>query len=251
MSALRHLAVVVLLISGCRLTGGTAPHDGSPGGAPSSTGSSDPAISRVTCDDVSFDLAVLEQPGGAENGDDPAAAALRDHLASGMETEFLPDAGWIEAVRTESRVLFIAPEGGSLARVDMQLEGGRWRATGWGGCRLRPETPMGTNIATFRVAPGETLTPETIELDVLVMELACNSGEDARGRVRDPAIIRSAESVTVVFTVVARPGGHDCPSNPETPFRLVLPEPLGDRVLLDGSSIPPRDATDCEPDRCP
>jgi hypothetical protein len=252
MRALQHLAiVVVLLISGCRLTGGAPPGDGSPGGAPSSTGSSDPAISRVTCDDLTFDLAVLSQPGGAENGDDPAAAALRDHLASGMETDFLPATGWIEAVRTESQVLFIAPVEGGVARVDMELDAGQWRASGWGGCTLRPEIPLGTNIATFRVAPGETLTPETTELDVLVTEVECNSGEDARGRVREPAVIRSPESVTVIFTVVARPGGHDCQSNPETPFRLVLPEPLGDRVLLDGSQIPPRDAMECEPDRCP
>lgn len=252
MSALRRLPiVVVLLISGCRLTGGAPPGDGSPGGAPSSTGGSDPAISRVTCDDVTFDLAVLDQPGGAENGDDPAAVALREHLASGMETDFLPAAGWIEAVRTESRVLFIAPDGDGLARVDMQLEGGRWRASGWGGCTLRPEIPFGMNIATFRVALGETLTPETTELDVLVTEVECNSGEDARGRVQEPAVIRSPESVTVIFTVVARLGGHTCPSNPATPFHLVLPEPLGDRLLLDGSSIPPRDATECEPNVCP
>lgn len=252
MSALRRLPiVVVLLISGCRLTGGAPPGDGSPGGVPSLDAGSDPVISRVACDDVAFDLALLEQPGGAENGEDPAAVALREHLASGMETDFLPAAGWIEAVRTESQVLFIAPVEGGLARVDMRLEGGRWRASGWGGCTLRPEIPFGTNIATFRVAPGETLTPETTELDVLVTEVECNSGEDARGRVQEPAVIRSPESVTVIFTVVARPGGHDCPSNPETPFRLVLPEPLGDRMLLDGSSIPPRDATECEPDRCP
>jgi hypothetical protein len=245
MSALRPLTIVVaLLISGCRPSGGAAPSEGSSSGEPSSTEGSDPAISRVTCDDVSFDLAVLDQPGGAENGEDPAAAALRDHLASGMETDFLPDAGWIDALRTDSRVLFIAPEGDGLARVDMQLEGEQWRATGWGGCHLRPEIPLGTNIATFRVAPGETLTAESTGLDVLVTEVECNSGEDARGRIREPVILRSAESVTVIFTVVARPGGHDCPGNPETPFRLVLPEPLGDRVLLDGSSIPPRDATD-------
>jgi hypothetical protein len=252
MSALRHLAiVVVLLISGCRLTGGAPAGEGSPSGAPSPTGGSDPAISRVACDDVAFDLALLDQPGGAENAGDAAAVALREHLASGMETDFLPAAGWIEAVRTESRVLFIAPVEGGLARVDMKLEGGQWRASGWGGCTLRPEIPLGMNIATFRVAPGETLTPDSTELDVLVTEVECNSGEDARGRVREPAIIRSAESVTVIFTVVARPGGHTCPSNPATPFRLLLPEPLGDRVLLDGSSIPPRDATECEPDRCP
>lgn len=248
MSALRRLPIVaVLLISGCRLAGGAPPSDG----APSSTEGSDPAISRVTCDDAAFDLALLDQPGGAENGDDPAAAALREHLASGIETEFLPAAGWIEAVRTDSRVLFIAPSEGGLARVDMQIEGGQWRASGWGGCSLRPEIPLGMNIATFRVAPGETLTPETTDVDVLVTELACNSGEDARGRVQEPAVIRSADSVTVIFTVVARPGGHECPSNPATPFRLALPEPLGDRVLLDGSSIPARDATECEPNVCP
>lgn len=252
MSAFPRLAiVVVLLISGCRLTGGAPPSDSSSGEAPPSTGVSDPAISRVTCDDVAFDLALLDQPGGAENGDDAAAVALREHLASGMETDFLPAAGWIEAVRSESRVLFIAPVEGGLARVDMKLEGGQWRASGWGGCTLRPEIPFGMNIATFRVAPGETLTAETTEVDVLVTEAECNSGEDARGRVQEPAVIRSAESVTVIFTVVARPGGHDCQSNPPTPFRLLLSEPLGDRALLDGSSIPPRDATECEPNICP
>lgn len=251
MSALPRLAiVVVLLISGCRLTGGAPPSNSSSGGGPSSSGGSDPAISRVTCDDVAFDLALLDQPGGAENADDAAAVALRQHLASGMETDFLPAAGWIEAVRTASRVLFIAPTEGGLARVDMKLDGGQWRASGWGGCTLRPEVPFGMNIATFRVAPGETLRAETTELDVLVTEVECNSGEDAHGRVQEPAVIRSPESVTVIFTVVPRPGGHTCPSNPATPFHLVLPEPLGDRALLDGSSIPPRDAIECEPNVC-
>lgn len=252
MNTLPRLAiVVVLLISGCRFTGGAPPSDSSPGGAPSSAGSSDPAISRVACDDIAFDLSLLEQPGAAENGDDPAAVALRQHLASGMDPDFLPAAGWIEAVHTESQVLFIAPVEGSVARVDMELDAGQWRATGWRGCTLRPEIPLGTNIATSRVAPGETLTPERTEFDVLVTEVECNSGEDARGRVQEPAVIRSPDSVTVIFTVVARPGVHTCPSNPATPFRPVLAEPLGDRVLLDGSSIPLRDATECEPDRCP
>jgi hypothetical protein len=248
MSALRRLPIVaILLLGGCRLTGGAPPSDG----AATSTDGSDPPISRVTCDDAAFDVALLDQAGGAEDRDDPAAAALREHLVSGMEAEFLPDRGWIEAVRTDSSVLFVAPTDGGLARVDMQLEGGRWRASGWGGCSLRPEIPLGMNIATFRIAPGETLAPETTELDVLVTEVECNSGEDARGRVQEPAVIRSADSVTVIFTVVARLGGHDCQSNPPTPHRLVLPEPLGDRALLDGSSVPARDATECEPNVCP
>ena len=93
MSAFPHLAiVVVLLVSACRMTG-AAPSDGSSGGAPSSAEGSDPAISRVACDDVAFDLALLDQPGGAEKAGDAAAVALREHLASGMETDFLPAAG--------------------------------------------------------------------------------------------------------------------------------------------------------------
>lgn len=59
------------------------------------------------------------------------------------------------------------------------------------------------------------------------------------------AAIDADDSVTVTFAVRPRLGAQECPSNPETPFVLELPEPLGDRSLRDGSSVPPRDATVC------
>ncbi|MGI8999064.1 MAG: hypothetical protein ACR2GO_05090 [Candidatus Limnocylindria bacterium] len=100
-------------------------------------------------------------------------------------------------------------------------------------------------MASFRVAPGVALDPEMTEIGVLVTEQACNSGEDAQGRILEPEIIGGADSVTVVFAVRPRGGGQDCQSNPETPFLLTLDEPLGDRQLLDGSEDPARDATTC------
>jgi hypothetical protein len=58
-------------------------------------------------------------------------------------------------------------------------------------------------------------------------------------------ILPSDASLIVVMATVPRGGAQDCPDNPETSFLLELPEPLGDRLLVDGSEIPPRDATVC------
>ena len=100
-------------------------------------------------------------------------------------------------------------------------------------------------IASFRVAPDVALDPEANEIAVLVTERACNSGEDARGRIVVAAIDEDDDSMTVTLAVRPRGGAQECPSNPETPFLLELPAPIGERVLLDGSSVPPRDATVC------
>ena len=88
------------------------------------------------------------------------------------------------------------------------------------------------------------LAPETTEIKGFVVETACASGQSPEGRVNDPVIQYTAESVTVTFTIVPPPGdAQDCPSNPEFPVTVTLGEPLGERALLDGGSTPPRDAT--------
>ncbi len=102
----------------------------------------------------------------------------------------------------------------------------------------------GAGPATWWVAGGAPLAPETTEIDGILMETSCASGQSPEGRVNDPVIDYGAEAVTVTFTVVPPPGdAHDCPSNPEFPVTITLSEPLGERQLLDGGSTPPRDAT--------
>lgn len=241
------LATVALVVSACAGSGaGTSPGASSSVGAQNGNGGA--PISRLTCGGgPAFDIAALNRPGAAELNVDPAAAALRAHVTGGgMETEWLPDEGWIEASRSATDVLYLARgDDGSLYSVTVELAEGAWRVDGWGGCTPQPELPLGVNLATFRVAPGAALDPDVTEIEVLVTETACNSGQDARGRILPPRVITDAETVIVVMTVRARGGGQECPSNPETLFVLELPEPLGDRLLLDGSSVPPRDATAC------
>ena len=97
--------------------------------------------------------------------------------------------------------------------------------------------------ATWWVAPGETLGATTTVVKAILNERACASGQSPDGRVQEPVIEYTAESVTVTISVVRRSGFEDCPSNPDFPMEITLTEPLGERVLLDGGSLPPSDAT--------
>jgi hypothetical protein len=205
----------------------------------------------LTCDGgPSFPADVLEGPAGAaETGADPAAVALREHLATDhIEFDSHPDEGWIEVSRGDASVLYLAPvpeAEGSWHYVTVGREGDAWDVDGWGGCALQPDVGRGFGIASFRVAPDVELDPAAAEIPVLVTERACNSGQDARGRIVVASIEEDDERVTVTLAVRPRGGAQTCPSNPETPFVLELQEPLGGRALFDGSSVPPRDAMVC------
>ncbi len=243
------LAMSALLLLGCNVV---------PRSMPSVVPSQDPsteidpvrAAAQVSCGGPGFPAALLDEPGSAELSDDPAAKVLRRHLSeSGPETEWLPETGWREVVRTDTEVAYVADaEPGTdppYAEVTVTHDGDGWQIGGWGQCRLQADVGPQLGLASFRVDPATELGPLLTEIPVLVTERACNSGENARGRIADPTILLTDAAVTVVFAVRPRDGGHDCPGNPETPHLLRLPEPLGDRSLFDGSEVPPRDATLC------
>ena len=208
------------------------------------------AAGDLTCDGgPSFSPEALEGPADAENGPGSAAEALRRHLARDeIDIDSLPDAGWIEVSRTDASAFYLTPDPaaeGSWIYASVDHDGEGWEVDGWGGCSLQPDVGPGLGIASFRIAPDVELDPDSTEVAVLVTERACNSGQDARGRIVVAAIDGKDDRVTVTLAVRPRGGAQTCPSNPETPFILELPEPLGDRALLDGSSVPPRDATIC------
>jgi hypothetical protein len=208
------------------------------------------AIADVSCGGPGFPISLLDEPGHAETLDDPAAEALRTRLAgSSADLLDMPDTGWREVARTDTEVRYVADAlpGADPPYVEISVmrDGDEWRVAGWGQCRLQASVGPGLGLASFRVPPEFELAPDVTEVPVLVTERACNSGQDARGRIVEPRIILSDDAVTVVVAVRPREGEQDCQSNPETPHLLVLPEPLGERALLDGSEIPPRDATTC------
>ena len=102
-----------------------------------------------------------------------------------------------------------------------------------GGCGA---LPGGTADASWTLAPGQEVGPTSEQLQVLVTRVGCNSG--VTGEVEEPEVEVKSDRVIVTFVVSpGEPGSADCQGNPEVPFLLTLPEPLGNRALADGQCL--------------
>ena len=102
-----------------------------------------------------------------------------------------------------------------------------------GGCGA---LPGGTADASWTLAPGQEVGPTSEQLQVLVTRVGCNSG--VTGKVEEPEVEVKSDRVIVTFVVSpGEPGSADCQGNPEVPFLLTLPEPLGNRALADGQCL--------------
>jgi hypothetical protein len=95
-------------------------------------------------------------------------------------------------------------------------------------------------VADWEPAVGQTLTPATQTIEILVHERTCASGDSAEGRIQEPAVQYQQDAVIVTIKVKPKTEGQDCPDNPLTPFTLELEEPLGDRPLLMGGRGEPK-----------
>ncbi len=66
---------------------------------------------RYTCATFPFDPVQVAGPGGAEQGPEPLAVALRAILAGGDHGGFLPERGWHLAGEDGQTAEFVAPKG--------------------------------------------------------------------------------------------------------------------------------------------
>ena len=232
---------VLVIVGACQSTPAETP---SPDPA-ASVPPADASLLRYACDDgFPFGADLLGGNGGAETADTSLAAALRDFTArDDMDIAWLPDDGWILAGENGRHAQFLArdAEDGVVA-VILEADGGSWKVTSWGGCQPQRVLPDGLGDASWVLGPGEGVDPTTIVFTALVTERDCASGRSSEGRVVGPDILLLEDEVLVTFAV--RPLGgefQDCQGNPPTRMQVTLPEPLGGRRLLDGSTLPPRE----------
>lgn len=204
-----------------------------------------------------FPLSALTgPPENAEDADTPAAAALREFL-SGPEGEGFgaSEVGWRLLSEREDQVTFAQVDPAidllqpvrdrTSPGVDVRVErqNGDWEAVSWGDFWPTRVRPSGA-AASWRVVDGIDVDDSTVEVAVEVTEQGCTGGRSSEGRLLDPLIEEFADVVVVTYAVQPRPEGvNGCPSNPPTATTLRLPEPLAGRTLVDGTSLPYRDAT--------
>jgi len=161
-----------------------------------------------------------------------------------------PDGGWVLAGQGEESLLIMRPfaegevvDGGppnsdheiiEISRLHgTNTDPNAWYVTGNSVCPLTIDLG-GLDVPTVTMDPAHLPGGDSTELQLLVTERECNSGQDAQGRVKLVSLVETEESVTVTIGVKPNNGGT-CPSNPATPFTVKLEAPVGDRTLIDGT----------------
>jgi hypothetical protein len=73
---------------------------------------------------------------------------------------------------------------------------------------------------------------------VLLTERECVSGQEIGDRLVGPQIVMTDSSIRIAFAANPPEGdAFTCQGNPETPFVLELPQPIGDREIIEGYGI--------------
>lgn len=229
---------------------GTSPSGPSPSPTASPTASPSPMpdpIDRLlfTCgDDRTFSASLFDEAGDAELDDHPAAAALRDLLGSSTPvSDRLPDSGWYLTGMDDTSATFVArvEEEPGFVRVTSELQGQGWQARYVGWCTPRVDLDS-VSLAIWSFAPGKRVPgPEATSFEADVTELACTGSTPMGDRLLPPTILYGKTQVLVIFAARPLPAGaYTCPGNPSTRVAVELSEPIGDRMVVDGSSYPPR-----------
>ena len=187
----------------------------------------------------------------AGSGLEEVGAAIRVFLDGG-EGQFWPQDGWQILHQADAAVLLVHVErtGGSGEALDesrvafMTVEhvNGDWKwagASSSGPCPLRTSLPQGLNTVEWRIDPSaEPLTPNSTQIGVLATEQECVSGQAMGDRLLGPEVVITETAVLIAFAANPPPGGSQtCPGNPELAVVVELPEPLGDREVLDGLAL--------------
>jgi hypothetical protein len=133
------------------------------------------------------------------------------------------------------------PVGPDSYVLEIERDGDAWRPSGWGGCQLAPVLADGYSWVEVT---GYRASAEDSTITALVTERGCASGRDPAAFLHDPHVVEDPDSVTIYWTSQLPAGAHTCPANPTIEQEVALAEPLGDRVVLDGSRYPPREVDD-------
>ena len=169
----------------------------------------------------------------------PAAAEFTRFLVDEADPSW-PRDNWRELAEAGTAILFgtLAPDDSEAPAlvVTVRNAAGTWQAEDYGACT--PAVLLEERVGPATWTPGQDINETTFEFEALVTERACASGQSSEGRVVQPRVVSTPTSVTIIFGVGRLEGPQDCQGNEASRYPVRLPEPLGDRELLDGGVYP-------------
>ena len=167
---------------------------------------------------------------------DPAVAALISYIGP----KDSPRAGldqWRLLARTEDEALFARGRPPKLLTVAVKRDRRRdtWKCTATTSEKPLRAARDQVRASSWRLDPAHELDPNQTELRLLVTEQTYAGGQRAHGRVQVPDLYVDDTRLVLTIFVTPKPGFQVRSPNPETPVRVVLPHPVGERWLVDGA----------------
>lgn len=188
---------------------------------------------------------------------DPAVAALLVQIDRGRQQAqptrlFRPRArpapmdtsdklsGWRELARNPDEALFGRGRPPQLLTVAVRRgRRERWEPVGASNSRPLRAVRDGVRASSWRVDPNSPPEREARELRILVTELTMASGTPAEERLLEPEMYLDAERALLRVYVRPIEGYVGRAGKRETPVIVRLPEPLGQRLPVDGALFEP------------
>jgi hypothetical protein len=177
---------------------------------------------------------------------DPPVAALEAQLSRqkpGADGSLPRLEEWRILARAESEVLFARGRPPHMITVTMRRKGkGRrddWRSVAVTRLERLRRTRDGVRASNWELDPTQELSPEDTIIRMLVTEQTRSGGELAHKRLLPPDLHDGDDKLMVAMFVTPRAGSQMPSGAIETPVRVKLPSPIGERLLIDGALYQP------------
>ncbi|MGO9961188.1 MAG: hypothetical protein ACLP50_35305 [Solirubrobacteraceae bacterium] len=145
--------------------------------------------------------------------------------------------GWRLLARGDDEVLFGRGRPPQLVTVAVRRDRRRdtWTCMAVSNARPLRTVRDGLRASGWRLDPTSEVDPGEATIRVLVTEQTWSGGARADGRVLPPDLYVGADELVLTMYVTPRQGFQMRTPNPETPARIVLPDAVGSRQLVDGA----------------
>jgi hypothetical protein len=191
-----------------------------------------------------FAPAAIDAPAGQLDPADPpvgafAAQLSRQKPAADGSLPRLEE--WRILARAEGEVLFGRGLPPRMITVAMKQEGRRrtWNSVAVTRFDALRRTRDGVRASSWELDPTQEITPEDTIIRILVTEQTRSGGELAHKRLLAPDLHDGDDELVVTMFVRPRPGVQMPSGTLETPVRVQLPSPIGERLLVDGAIYQP------------
>jgi hypothetical protein len=188
-----------------------------------------------------FPVRALDDIRPLEDDDADGFSGAIEPFLENAEGQHWPQQGWRLLHEDGSRAILVAlTETGNLAFMFLDNQDGAWM---WSGssmqgdpCDLQFTVGEGLNTVQWRLDPAAPPPgPDDRHVAVILNESECVSGQPIGERLVGPQVVMTDTNIHIAFAANPPPGdAFDCQGNPDTPFTVELPQPIGDRVIVEG-----------------